>query len=110
MAARTASPSAARTHNMQTVRTMRARAPIAIAARYSLRTRASIFMRCRRLRGRDYPRVVSLRRFSPYRGRRLRVDEALFERMAMTRAGSYLGQKLAPHVDTFLIPRTNGHL
>jgi deazaflavin-dependent oxidoreductase (nitroreductase family) len=51
---------------------------------------------------------VSLRRFSPYRGRRLRWDEALFERMAMTRVGSVLGQKLAPRIDAFLIPRTNG--
>jgi deazaflavin-dependent oxidoreductase (nitroreductase family) len=30
--------------------------------------------------------------------------------MAMTRTGSYLGKQLAPHVDKFLIPRTNGHL
>ena len=53
---------------------------------------------------------MSLRRFSPYRGRRLRWDEALFERMAMSRAGSYLGKQLAPRVDKVLIPRTNGHL
>ena len=30
--------------------------------------------------------------------------------MAMSRAGSYLGKFLAPRVDRFLIPRTNGHL
>jgi deazaflavin-dependent oxidoreductase (nitroreductase family) len=53
---------------------------------------------------------VSLRRFSPYRGRRLRWDEALFERIAMSRAGSLLGKHLAPRVDKVLIPRTNGHL
>ena len=28
----------------------------------------------------------------------------------MTRVGSYLGKQLAPRVDKFLIPRTNGHL
>ncbi|MCV7089550.1 nitroreductase family deazaflavin-dependent oxidoreductase [Mycobacterium interjectum] len=53
---------------------------------------------------------MSLRRFSPYRGRRLRWDEAVFERMAMTRVGSLLGKFLAPRVDKVLIPRTNGHL
>jgi deazaflavin-dependent oxidoreductase (nitroreductase family) len=40
----------------------------------------------------------------------LRWDEALLERMAMTHVGSYLGKFLAPRVDKFLIPRTNGHL
>lgn len=53
---------------------------------------------------------MAFRRFSPYRDRRLRWDEALFERMAMSRAGSYLGKFLAPRVDKFLIPQTNGHL
>jgi deazaflavin-dependent oxidoreductase (nitroreductase family) len=53
---------------------------------------------------------VSLRRFSPYRGRRMRLDEALFERFAMSRAGYLLGSRLAPSVDKVLIPRTNGRL
>jgi deazaflavin-dependent oxidoreductase (nitroreductase family) len=51
---------------------------------------------------------VSLRRFSPYRGRRLRWDEAILERAAMTRVGSVLGQKVAPRFDKAVIPRTNG--
>lgn len=57
-----------------------------------------------------YGESVAFRRFSPYRGRRLRWDQALFERMAMSRAGSYLGKFVAPRVDRFLIPRTKGHL
>jgi deazaflavin-dependent oxidoreductase (nitroreductase family) len=53
---------------------------------------------------------MAFRRFSPYRGRRLRFDEALFERIAMTRPASYLGKFLVPHFDRFVIPLTNGHL
>ncbi|WP_246224336.1 nitroreductase family deazaflavin-dependent oxidoreductase [Mycolicibacterium anyangense] len=59
---------------------------------------------------RDYHLAVMLRRFSPYRGRRLRWDEALFERMAMTRVASYLGQRVGPRFDKAVIPRTNGRL
>ncbi|ORW58063.1 hypothetical protein AWC20_12540 [Mycobacterium parmense] len=40
----------------------------------------------------------------------MRWDEALFERAAMSRAGSLLGKYLAPRIDKVLIPRTNGHL
>lgn len=53
---------------------------------------------------------MSPRRFSPYRGRRLRFDEALFERIAISRVGSLLGKHLAPRVDKVLIPRTRGRL
>ncbi|WP_173813946.1 nitroreductase family deazaflavin-dependent oxidoreductase [Mycobacterium rhizamassiliense] len=51
---------------------------------------------------------MSLRRFSPYRGRRLRWDEAIFERAAMTRVGSTLGKYLAPRFDKIAIPLTKG--
>lgn len=40
----------------------------------------------------------------------MRWDEALFERIAMSRAGYVLGARLAPPVDKTLIPRTNGRL
>ncbi|MGO9254093.1 MAG: nitroreductase family deazaflavin-dependent oxidoreductase [Mycobacterium sp.] len=53
---------------------------------------------------------MSLRRFSPYRARRMRWYEALLERAAMSRAGYVLGSQLAPRVDKVLIPRTNGRL
>ncbi|GFG80282.1 nitroreductase family deazaflavin-dependent oxidoreductase [Mycobacterium paragordonae] len=49
-------------------------------------------------------------RESPIRGRRLRLHEALGERVAMSRLGSQLGMHLAPRIDKVLIPRTNGRL
>jgi deazaflavin-dependent oxidoreductase (nitroreductase family) len=53
---------------------------------------------------------VALRRESWYRGRRLRLDEALMERFAMSRAGYLFAVHVAPHIDKVLIPRTNGRL
>ena len=43
-------------------------------------------------------------------GRRLRLDEALFERFAMSRAGNQFALHLAPRIDKVLIPRTKGRL
>ena len=53
---------------------------------------------------------MSFRRESSYRGRRLRLDEALFERFAMSRAGNQFALHLAPRIDKVLIPRTKGRL
>jgi deazaflavin-dependent oxidoreductase (nitroreductase family) len=53
---------------------------------------------------------VALRRESPYRGRRLRLDEALFERLAMSQLGLWYVLHLAPRIDKIVIPRTNGRL
>jgi hypothetical protein len=39
---------------------------------------------------------VALRRESALRGRRLRLDEALFERLAMSRAGLWFVLHVAP--------------
>ena len=51
---------------------------------------------------------MSFRRFSDLRGRRLRLDEALLEKFAMSRAGYQFLLRIAPAIDKFLIPRTNG--
>ncbi|WAC93358.1 nitroreductase family deazaflavin-dependent oxidoreductase [Mycobacterium sp. Aquia_213] len=53
---------------------------------------------------------MAFRRESPLRGRRLRIDEALFERFAMSRAGDFLSLHIMPRIDKVLIPRTNGRL
>lgn len=53
---------------------------------------------------------MSFRRESPFRGRRLRLHEALFERFAISRAGSQLAVHIAPRIDKVLIPRTNGRV
>jgi deazaflavin-dependent oxidoreductase (nitroreductase family) len=53
---------------------------------------------------------MSFLRESPIRGRRLRLDEALFERFAMSRAGYLFMLHLAPRIDKAVIPRTNGRL
>ncbi|MGH3523298.1 MAG: nitroreductase family deazaflavin-dependent oxidoreductase [Mycobacterium sp.] len=53
---------------------------------------------------------MSLRRESPIRGRRLRLDEVLFERFAMSRAGYLFMLHVAPRMDKVLIPRTKGRL
>jgi deazaflavin-dependent oxidoreductase (nitroreductase family) len=53
---------------------------------------------------------MSLRRESPIRGRRLRIDEALLERLLMSPAGYQFLLRLAPRIDKVLIPRTNGRL
>lgn len=44
------------------------------------------------------------------RGRRLRVDEALFERFAMSRVGYQFMLRVAPRLDKAVIPRTKGRL
>jgi deazaflavin-dependent oxidoreductase (nitroreductase family) len=53
---------------------------------------------------------MAFRRESPLRGRRLRLDEALGERLAMSRAGYWFLLKVAPRIDKVLIPRTSGRL
>jgi deazaflavin-dependent oxidoreductase (nitroreductase family) len=53
---------------------------------------------------------MSLRRESPVRGRRLRLDEALLERALMSRAGYQFLLHLAPRIDKAVIPRTRGRL
>jgi deazaflavin-dependent oxidoreductase (nitroreductase family) len=49
-------------------------------------------------------------RHSPYRGRRLRIDEAILERFAMSRAGFLFMLHIAPPFDKAVIPRTGGRL
>src|SRR5271166_6481109 len=58
----------------------------------------------------EYRLPVAFRRESPIRGRRLRFDEALFERFAMSRAGYWFILRVAPHIDKTVIPRTKGRL
>jgi deazaflavin-dependent oxidoreductase (nitroreductase family) len=53
---------------------------------------------------------VTLRRESPIRGRRLRLDEALIERALMSPAGSRFLLHVAPRIDKVVIPRTHGRL
>ena len=53
---------------------------------------------------------MTLRRHSDLRGRRLRLDEALLERFAMSRAGYQFLLKVAPKIDKAVIPRTKGRL
>jgi deazaflavin-dependent oxidoreductase (nitroreductase family) len=53
---------------------------------------------------------MALRRESPFRGRRLRLGEALLERFAASRAGYWYLLHVAPHIDRVVIPRTNGRL
>lgn len=49
-------------------------------------------------------------RESPIRGRRLRLDEAVFERFAMSRVGYLFMLHVAPGIDKAIIPRTGGRL
>lgn len=53
---------------------------------------------------------MALRRHSDLRGRALRIDEALLERFAMSRAGYRFLLHVAPRIDRLLIPRTGGRL
>lgn len=53
---------------------------------------------------------MPLRRESPVRGRRLRLDEALIERALMSPAGYQFLLRVAPRIDKVLIPRTKGRL
>jgi len=57
-----------------------------------------------------YRRRVTLRRESPIRGRRLRLDEALMERALMSPAGYRFLLHVAPRIDKVVIPRTHGRL
>jgi deazaflavin-dependent oxidoreductase (nitroreductase family) len=49
-------------------------------------------------------------RYSAFRGRRLRLDEAMLERFAMSRAGYLYMLHIAPRFDKAVIPRTRGRL
>jgi len=51
---------------------------------------------------------MSLRRYSELRGRRLRLDEALLEKFAMSGAGYWFLLHIAPGIDKAVIPRTKG--
>ena len=51
---------------------------------------------------------MARRRESTYRGRRLRPDEVVLERFAMSRAGLWFLLHVAPAIDKALIPRTRG--
>jgi deazaflavin-dependent oxidoreductase (nitroreductase family) len=53
---------------------------------------------------------VTLRRESPIRGRRLRLDEALMERALMSPPGYRFLLHVAPRIDKVLIPPTRGRL
>ncbi|WP_244892665.1 nitroreductase family deazaflavin-dependent oxidoreductase [Mycobacterium asiaticum] len=53
---------------------------------------------------------MSFRRESPLRGRRLRLHEALGERIAMSKFGYQMAIHVAPHIDRRLIPWTGGRL
>ncbi len=46
---------------------------------------------------------MALRRESPIRGRRLRLDEALFEHFAMSKVGYQFMLRVAPRLDIFLL-------
>lgn len=53
---------------------------------------------------------MALRRESPYRGRRLRLDEALAERLLVTPVGREFLLHVAPPIDKVLIPWSKGRL
>lgn len=53
---------------------------------------------------------MGIRRYSHYRGRRLRIDEALLENFAMSTLGYHYLHSLAPRIDRRLIPATHGRL
>ena len=53
---------------------------------------------------------MALRRFSPMRGRKLRLDEALLERFIMGPVGYQYLLRIAPRIDRVVIPRTKGRL
>jgi deazaflavin-dependent oxidoreductase (nitroreductase family) len=48
------------------------------------------------------------RRYSQVRGRELSTYEALAEKFAMSSLGQQYLLRVAPHIDRFIIPRTNG--
>ena len=53
---------------------------------------------------------MALRRHSELRGRKLRIDEVLLERFAMSKAGLQFLLNVAPRIDKVVIPRTKGRL
>jgi deazaflavin-dependent oxidoreductase (nitroreductase family) len=53
---------------------------------------------------------MTWRRYSEFRGRRLRPDEVLLERFAMSPLGYRFLRDVAPVIDKRVIPRTNGRL
>lgn len=65
---------------------------------------------CRKPGFRGYPASVTLRRESPYRGRRVGLVEALTERVLISPLGFAYTLKVAPRLDRFVIPRTHGRL
>ncbi len=54
--------------------------------------------------------AMALRRYSELRGRKLRVDEALLERVVMSPVGYRYLLHVAPRIDKVVIPRTRGRL
>ncbi len=53
---------------------------------------------------------MALTRYSPIRGRQIRLDEALIERALMSPVGYQFLLHVAPRIDKALIPRTKGRL
>lgn len=51
---------------------------------------------------------MALRRYSSHRGRKLRVDEVVLERFAMSGVGYWFLLHVAPRLDKVLIPWTGG--
>lgn len=51
---------------------------------------------------------MPLRRYSAYRGRRARLDEALLEKFVMSPIGYQYTLRLAPRIDRMIIPHTHG--
>jgi deazaflavin-dependent oxidoreductase (nitroreductase family) len=53
---------------------------------------------------------VAILRESDYRGRRMRPDEVVLERFAMSPAGTWYLMHIAPRFDRAVIPRTKGRI
>ena len=51
---------------------------------------------------------MAFRRYSSYRGRRARWDEALLERLVMSPVGYHYTLRVGPRIDRVLLPRTRG--
>src|SRR4051812_3427317 len=58
----------------------------------------------------EYCLPVALTRYSPIRGRQMRLDEALIERALISPIGYQFLLHVAPRIDKVLIPRTGGRL
>jgi hypothetical protein len=59
-------------------------------------------------RNRPHVSGVAFRRYSSYRGRHARWDEALLERLVMSPVGYQYTLHVGPRIDRVLIPRTRG--